>query len=243
MNKKIVFAMIIALSLCLSACATVTEKRVQYPDGSILLSTTIELDSGKFVYTGYTAGEVLEVLDAIFSAMGRTVEIDADNYSVCGYIVFDSLSQYYEYYGINSGEQIINAENLFFDIYERTSDSTFKNAKAKVEAIIDGHKDLPLIKNYYNDIINMEYETLCFIYIYGTPYKSVSSNADDVVHDRETAIYLHYWNFNDYENDIIVLKIRQPNVSVWLTGIIIAGIVSVLLFFVFAKLMRKKANG
>jgi len=197
----------------------------------LLKSSTVEGNVLKYP-------DILAEFEKLFQSIGYKTELN-NNGELLAYLYFDSMTDYYVASGRNGYELPDPSENkksgFLFTEYYSTSETVF--------AAVDSGEGI--VSRIFDGIVALgaDKDKILLKYVYGTPYKTISTDADEKKYDYNQGIYLHSFNMNLSNKDReIHLTNRSPNAwGFYLLAVIAAVIViAVPLTVCIVKLKKKK---
>lgn len=156
----------------------------------------------------YRYPDMLGDLENMFSAAGYKVQLDEFNGQILSYMEFASTTDYYVATGRDGYEVSENSADkktgfLFTDYYS-SSKTPFSNIGSEgnfLDVIYRKLKELGATE-----------DKILLTYVYGTPYKTITSDADKTGYNYERNIYTHSFEMTIAEKDrVINLKNHSPN--------------------------------
>jgi hypothetical protein len=225
----------LAVGLASCAEAEITYGYYVYQSGEIVYEFQIEAADVPAVGGGsgmeYTSAQILEIAKTIFGAYGY--ETDVEGNILYAWRYFESRTDYNIFYGVTGDEapdeydeNFYKEGGVFFEEYVYKMRTQF----ADIEEIVaqcansglfgtDGltsPEEIAFIENVRLDILAFDYTLFSYVYIYGTYYDSIDSNADEKIFDAETGLNEHIF-YLDYDTKGRVVELRQrvPNLFVW----------------------------
>ena len=251
MRKKLIFVVVIALAaLFLGACgdATITYGVYNYQSGEIVQEFTVEIGESN-------PKEVAELVGVILQAYGYEVEVE--NYTVTAARYFESRTDYDIYYGItgdepyeSQGEDYYKEGGVFYNKYITKMQTVFANIEKEVTSgyagimsDIEGLQEnevIKLIRDYADKIEELEYDALKYVFIYGTYYRSLDSDADIKSYDRESGLYLHTFEMQGAERTRTITLIQSgANYLTWAALALGAALVVAASFWALTRKIKR----
>lgn len=183
---------------------------------------------------------VLTELSLLIKNMGYTISIDTANNAMTGTMSFDTLTDYdiatgsdsYEVYSGNPDKK-----TTFYYVESTTTTKTVFNGIEESEGLLQN-----FLQNFYN--LGITRDKILLSYEYGTPYKIITSDADNVTFSVGKKIYVHEFNMNlDNSSREIHFYQKSPNAVGWyLTALFVALLITgaiVAVYFVNKKKHRR----
>lgn len=198
------------------------------PFGNLLgfLGIDLEVNSG-----------ILNYLSDFMLAIGYTPQID-ENGRVIGSMNFDSPTDMYISYGIDGYEAPSENDStveksFFYEDITSMQKTIFEDIEEKGNALND------LLVGLENYGITSNRVTLS--YSYGTPYKTISSDAEEKYFDNDNKIFIHKFVMNlDTKDREIVFIQHIPNVANWYIFGLCVAIIIALITVLFAIKFKKR---
>ncbi len=217
---------------------------ILYSSG-IYQAFTVTFD--KVFWDGYAADEnginyrnnILEAIKLLFGGRGYVTEIDKDNARFTAFIKYESLTDYYIANDIDGYEREESSGNekkgFLFNEYESSTTTIFKIIET------EGNLLNAILQICYQAGINRE--NVALSYVYGTPYKIITTDADEVNYSSGQKLYLHTYkmNMDNYDREI-VMKQKSPNPTGWYVLAIIIGMAVLALPLTIVIVKRKKGG-
>lgn len=184
---------------------------------------------------------LLAQIETLFKTIGYTVVCDDFNGQLYAYISYDTMTDYYianglDGYEVSQSDATEDKGFLFTDYY--TESKTVFSVIGSGDNVIDACLELCEEAGAPEDKIALRY-------VYGTPYKIISSDADSVTYNSQNSLYLHSFNLIVADKDrVIHLKQHAPNPVGWyvLAVIIAIPVIAVPLTIMIVK-RKKKQEG
>lgn len=191
----------------------------------------------------YRYPEMFGELETMFTAMGYTVDCDKHNGQLLASITFDSTTDYYiatgrNGYESNESSATVKKGFLYNDYYSST-----------VTVFSSVEDEGNLLNTIYQKCIDLgaEKEKIKLSYFYGTPYKIISTDADQVEYNYNKKLYVHRFDMTIETKDReIHFTQHSPNSwAFYLIAVIVAiPVIAVPLAIAIAKRKKKEgANG
>ena len=189
----------------------------------------------------FTPSPIIENIKSVFVAAGYVTHADSLNGRLVAHMEFDTLTDYYIAIGAtgydvseSNGEE---NNTLFYrtrTVKSQTPFASINNESSLVGKIYSMIKDTGADEN-----------EISLVYVYGTPYKVVDTDADLKERNEDRNIYMHtfYVTPNTCDREITLIQ-RNPNVVGWyvLAVIIALPIIVVPLTIMLVK-KRKNREG
>lgn len=180
---------------------------------------------------------LLKQIEILFKVMGYTVVCDDFNGQLYAYLSYDTMTDYYIANGLDGYETSDSDATedkgfLFTDYY--TESKTVFSLIGSGDNVIDACLELFKEAGAPEDKIALRY-------VYGTPYKIVTSDADSVTYNTQRNLYLHSFNLTIADKDrVIHLKQHAPNSVGWYVLAVIIAIPAIAVPLTIMILKRKK---
>lgn len=184
--------------------------------------------------------EFLNPLSELIKSMGYAPIVNTKSNSIKGELVFETLTDLYiameiDGYDNTKSNIVTQTSFLYKDIFIK-QDSPFKNIEEREGALKD------ILSYFYASGIARD--TILLNYIYGTPYKIVSSDADKVTYSVNHRIYLHSFDMNMDMTTVRKINLKQhiPNTAGWygMAAIIALLVISVPLTITLLRYKNRK---
>ena len=149
--------------------------------------------------------------------------------------------------------QTINYQNIYYLYYEHDLYPTIQESKIETEGLLRKLSETDY--SIFNSNIAEEYRESVstaltesgitlesepqYSYTYGTTYRRVHSDADDVSYDGE--YYLHCWNLDSADEQITLYRLYS-NQWIWYVIAIAAALITVAVLSVINAIKKKKAK-
>lgn len=243
MKKNIVkLAVLLSLTiimLLLAGCVDIKYSNIMTGQGEVIRKAIITIDKDMpnkeqaYRYAEEKAKAFVERQTSAFS-----LNADLESFTVVITEHYADMQEYYLAYGI-TGDEIEEDSSVIINdgLYSESIDeSPIIFARSDMQDLIEQ------IEQEINALFGINSKNYSLTYEYGTPYKSVTSNADSVVY--EDGVYKHTWitNGEEYKQKSIRVTYRSPNSTWWYT-IAIAAAVVVLVTLLIVKQRKVKTDG
>ena len=236
MRKKIILSILVALCLMFfSGCGSVSYYNIIGSDGSITRDLVIEFDQDyaykeqAYFYAKATMEENVELNEYL------SFIFDEENYSLTLREYYPTMTDYYIANNITGDEveenDLTREIDWFYVRYTREADIIFNNYTNEINNYLN-HFSIYANAPIYIDPIE-------FKYIYGTQYKAVESNAEEV--NIVDGLYYNQWtaNLNNLHNSKIITTSVNPFTPLWYGIAIVGAIVSAGCAAIIKKLFFK----
>lgn len=222
-NKKlllIIAIFMVSISI-FTGCSSVSYGIVQYADGQILQSISINLDKTELEEKGYDVTEkqiqIKDILEDLFtnlkndfilrmasnqticeqvlSGVKKASQVDQDSHTIVLQLLFNNITNYKYFYNIQAStdNENIVTEYPFYNVITTKTHTQFYNYKANPYYQDAEQKVIALFKEG-----DFTIQDVNFNYCYGLPVESkYTSNADYVVTQNGTDI--HIWKLKSDE--------------------------------------------
>jgi len=230
MKKVFLLLILFLVVLSLGGCAKVTYERIYNEDSSIVDRITFEIDEQELQSCGYTIEYAKTVIDGYFQYYDFVIVDSVDNVFVYERI-YETRAEFDEANGVVDNDG--GSDDLFFVNSESESVTPFRNFLVNYFER-EWLKFFPNVDESYIDEIE-------YVYVYATPYKSVTSNADRV-YVREDGLYTHEWTFNSFTAREGLIEINQTvlNSTGWyIVAIAVGVIIAAAAIFIFEKVEKE----
>lgn len=184
---------------------------------------------------------VMQAAELFFSGRGFALIVDEENAKFTAQVRYDSKSDLYIANGIDGYERTASSpktkKGFFFNEYTNVRNTVFARAKTPGYVI---YGVVELCK-----ALDISEERMLFKYVYGTPYKTISSDADETKFLTSRNIYTHSYTMTMEECDReITLKQVAPITANWyLVAIGVALIFAAAPLIVVIKRKKEVKNG
>ena len=181
--------------------------------------------------------EIFTYIGSLFRYNGYTVSKDNKG-RLIAYLSFDSLTDYYiasgrDGYEVNQSSGDKRKSFLFIDYYTQ-----MQTVFSRIEE--EGNILNAILQSLYG--VGAERDRILLTYTYGTPYKMISSEADNIVYNTNRQLYLHSFNMTMATSDrTIHLRQHSPNSVGWYSLAIIIAI-PVIAFPLAIAVIRHRKN-
>ncbi len=188
----------------------------------------------------YRYPQMFGELEKAFTAMGYTIDCDKNNGQLLASMTFESTTDYYIATGRNgyeSNESSANVKKGFFynDYYSST-----------VTAFSSVENEGNLLNLIYEKCLALgaEKEKIKLSYFYGTPYKIISTDADQVTYNRNKKLYVHRFDMTPSTKDReIHFTQHSPNSWAFYLIAVIVAVPVIAAPLAIAITKRKKKEG
>lgn len=173
--------------------------------------------------------------------LGYTVTVNITNNSLVGEASFDSLTDLYIVLGVTGYE---SNENNYVTQSSFLYTDTFIKQNSPFNGIEESDSTLKDVIDYFYTL-GVERNHILLNYTYGTPYKIINTNADEITYSVANRLYLHSFDMTlDTVGREITLVQHSPNVIGWysLAIIIALFVISVPLTVLFIKHDKNKGG-
>ncbi|MDR1906143.1 MAG: hypothetical protein LBQ27_04405 [Clostridiales bacterium] len=253
MKKRLILAALsAALVLLLNSCAdaTVTYGVYYFPSGEMYFEYAVEIDETTINDSTYNGEMIIAIASDIFAAYGYETYVDEERPNIVyAWEYYESRTEYNIKNGITGDElpdeydeNFFKVGGLFYNNYVSRQQTVFKDVDLIVQSVIDNipaiYQDLgeEFVEKLRNDIMNIRYDTLLYVFKYETGYKSIESDADRKEIDEETGLYAHIYEMQYADiGRTIELKSASPNYTTWAAIAIAAAAVVTAVMFLFGK--------
>ena len=166
----------------------------------------------RIFWEGYASDEnginyrnnILEAIKLLFTGRGFQTEVDNENARFSAFVRYDSYTDYYidnKKNGYKISEASDATKNGFlFNEYQNKTTTIFE--------VIDSEGNLlnAILQICYQ--AGVERDNVALNYVYGTPYKIISTDADDVNYSSGQKLFLHSFNMDmdNYDREITLTQ-------------------------------------
>lgn len=184
----------------------------------------------------YYYPDFFEYLRALFTLQGYTVSVDEFNGQMTAYLKFDTKTDYYianNRDGYEVGSMPESKSGFLFTEYYSQGKTVF--------SIIETEGNLlnVILGEFYK--AGVAREEVFLTYVYGTPYKIITTDADKVVYNYDSKLYLHSFSMTmDNTDRVINFVQRSPNSVGWYSLAVIIALPFIIIPLVLCILKRKK---
>lgn len=206
---------------------------------------TVTFDSA--FWEGYSSDEnginyrnnILEAFNLLFTGRGFQTEVDRENARFIAFVKYDSYTDYYIDADINgyktSEDNSVKNKGFLFTESEQKTTTPFVNIEK------EGYLLNAILQICYQ--AGIERDNVALTYIYGTPYKIINTDSDDVNYASGQKIYLHTFNMNmdSYDREITLTQ-KSPNTTGWYILAVIIGLVFLAIPLIITFTKRKKGG-
>ncbi len=211
-------------------------------DGSgVLRSFSVTLNSNVVLAEESTLDAIYRPLELKFKRLGYKIQIDMEYNRFTAYYRFDSITDMYRSLGIDGYEKYEDdskvKKGLLYNEITNTQNTVFAGlSEDKTEDVIN------FTNNFILDLSNVTKEDIRYRYSYGTPYKTVKTDANTTSYYNEDRIYVHSFDLNYQTKDKVITLVQfAPNTTMWyLFAIIFAVIVMIVPITIYLVNIRRR---
>lgn len=180
---------------------------------------------------------LMDKIKLIFSSLGYTVVSDDFNGQLYAYLSYDTMTDYYianglDGYEVSESDATEDKGFLFTDYYTET-DTVFSLIGA-------GDNVIDVCVNLCKEAGAAE-DKILLRYVYGTPYKIITSDADSVTYNSQRSLYLHSFDMTVADKDrLIHFTQHAPNPVGWYVLAVIIAIPVIAVPLTIMIIRRKK---
>lgn len=238
-NKLLFIILILLLVLCFTGCAQVDFTYAYTKNGRYQQIIDVWLDKDISASSNYTNAEARAKIIEIFNSEGYTVITDDDEPDhIRGYKNFISQEEMSKD-ALGSG--LINSatenNNGFWFNYSNTKSSTIFDAGFMISLMwsIRSNYGISITDFSLLDLYNLKTS-----YNYLVPFKSVTSDADEIT--KQGDYYKHKWIMSDRESSNVNFTIRTPRKAIWYSVAIFSAVITLIVAGV-VNIIKNKHNG
>lgn len=186
--------------------------------------------------TGYNCSSFMSALELLFSSRGYELNKDIENARFTAAAKYESITDMYIQMGIDgyeTNEKSSASKNGFF---YKEHQSSIKTVFSNIET--SGNLINGMLQLLYQ--IDIDNDDILLNYTYGTPYKIISTDADETKYIAAQKIYTHSYDMtmSNYDREITMTQ-KTPNATGWY--IVAVGIALIVLILpLLIAIIRKK---
>lgn len=235
-KKLVIIILIMLLTLCFAGCSKVDFTYMYTKDGQYKQIIDIWLDKDISNTTNYTNEEALIKITEILKGEDYTIIIDEDDIShIKAYKTYNSQAEMRKdtlENGLLNSSTTEN-KNLLFKYKNTNSETIFdKFFMFKIMAEVREKYDISLFDFTIFDLTKVR-----FSYNYVVPFKSVTSDADNI--NRENGYYEHSWDMSNSDNDIN-FTVKAPRKAIWYLIAIFLALITLVIVSVISVINNKQ---
>ncbi len=198
------------------------------------LKSLASIDNREYFYQ-----DLLDELEVFFKGLGYKIEKDEYNGQIIAFAEFDTVTEYYASMGRDG-----------FEVYEDNGDVKkgffFNDYYSKSTTVFSGITDEENVLNMvFNKCLQLgaTKEKILLVYAYGTPYKTITSDAEEVEYDISGGIYVHRFNMTlATAGREINLVNHSPNAWAFYTIAVVVALVIIIVPMTIAIKKKKKGE-
>lgn len=183
---------------------------------------------------------LMDKIKILFSALGYTVVSDDFNGQLYAYMSYETMTDYYIANGVDgykvSESDATEDKGFLFTDYHTETDTVFS-------VIGTGDNVLDLCIELCKEAGTTE-DKIALRYVYGTPYKIISSDADSVSYNSQRSLYLHSFDMTIANKDRVIHFVQHaPNPIGWYVLAVIIAIPVIAVPLTVMIVRHKKKTG